>query len=46
MPDLPVRFSETETEIKRLQPKLGEHSREILEEAGLAPAAIDELIGN
>lgn len=45
MPDLPVRFSETETEIKRLQPKLGEHSREILEEAGLDPAAIDKLLG-
>ena len=44
MPDLPVRFSETKTEIRRLQPKLGEHSREILVEAGLDAASIDALI--
>lgn len=43
MPDLPVRFSETRTEIRRLQPKLGEHSREILVEAGLDAASIDLL---
>jgi crotonobetainyl-CoA:carnitine CoA-transferase CaiB-like acyl-CoA transferase len=43
MPDLPVRFSETRTEIRRLQPKLGEHSREILVEAGLDAASIDAL---
>ena len=44
MPDLPVRFSKTKAEIRRLQPKLGEHSREILVEAGLDAASIDALI--
>ena len=33
--DPPVRFSENEAGIRRLQPRLGEHSAEVLEEAGL-----------
>ena len=33
--DLPVRFSDTATSPERLQPRLGEHSVEVLREAGL-----------
>ena len=43
MPDLPVRSSETRTEIRRLQPKLGEHSAEILREAGMSDADIETM---
>ena len=35
MPGFPVRFSASPGEISRLQPKLGEHSAEVLAEAGL-----------
>ena len=35
MPGFPVRFSASPGEISRLQPKLGEHSAEVLTEAGL-----------
>ena len=34
VPDIPVQFSRTPGSINRLQPKLGEHSVEILREAG------------
>src|SRR6202521_4225013 len=44
MPDIPPRFSRTEPDIRRLPPRLGEHSVEILAEAGLAQAEIDALI--
>ena len=38
MPAIATRFSRTEPEIRRLQPRLGEHSVEVLGEAGvLAP---------
>ncbi len=43
MTRLPFRFSETETENTRLQPKFGEHSREILREAGIEPQDVDML---
>jgi crotonobetainyl-CoA:carnitine CoA-transferase CaiB-like acyl-CoA transferase len=43
-PDLPVRFSDSGTSSERLQPRLGEHSIEILREAGLADNEIEALI--
>jgi glutaryl-CoA transferase len=39
----PISLSSTPTEIRRPPPMLGEHSREILSEAGYDPAAIDRL---
>jgi crotonobetainyl-CoA:carnitine CoA-transferase CaiB-like acyl-CoA transferase len=46
MPDVPVRFGRTPAGIDRLQPKLGEHSVEVLREAGLEEAEIDRLIAD
>jgi crotonobetainyl-CoA:carnitine CoA-transferase CaiB-like acyl-CoA transferase len=44
MPDIPPRFSKTKPEITRLQPRLGEHSVEVLEEAGFTGAEIDAML--
>ena len=44
MPDPPVRFARTPAEIRRLPPRLGEHSVEVLKEAGLAESDIAALI--
>jgi crotonobetainyl-CoA:carnitine CoA-transferase CaiB-like acyl-CoA transferase len=44
MPDIAARFSRTPPDIRRLQPRLGEHSVEILGEAGFSSAEIDVLI--
>jgi len=44
MTRFPVTFSETPADVRRLQPRLGEHSLEILKEAGLDQAAIDALL--
>jgi crotonobetainyl-CoA:carnitine CoA-transferase CaiB-like acyl-CoA transferase len=41
--DLPVRFSETQTGSTRLQPRLGEHSFEVLREAGFSQKEIETL---
>ncbi len=35
MPDIPPRFSKTKPEITRLQPRLGEHSVEVLQRGWL-----------
>lgn len=42
----PVRFSDTAASIDRLQPKLGEHSVEILGEAGLSAEDIERLLSS
>jgi crotonobetainyl-CoA:carnitine CoA-transferase CaiB-like acyl-CoA transferase len=44
--DLPVRFSGTAAVPERLQPRLGEHSLEVLREAGLAEREIDALLAS
>jgi crotonobetainyl-CoA:carnitine CoA-transferase CaiB-like acyl-CoA transferase len=41
--DLPVRFSDGPTSSARLQPRLGEHSIEVLREAGLSDREIETL---
>lgn len=40
----PVNFSKTPNEVRCLAPKLGEHSREILQQAGLSAKEIDALV--
>lgn len=42
----PTVWSDTQPEPERLAPRLGEHSREILVEAGYSPAEIDALIAS
>ena len=44
LPGFPIKFSETPESIRRHQPNLGEHTTEILKEAGLSQAEIDALI--
>jgi crotonobetainyl-CoA:carnitine CoA-transferase CaiB-like acyl-CoA transferase len=43
-PAIATRFSRTVPEIRRLQPRLGEDSVEVLGEAGFSRLEIDELI--
>ncbi|HCH55925.1 MAG TPA: CoA transferase [Rhodospirillaceae bacterium] len=43
IPDIAVQFGRTPGSIDRLQPKLGEHSIEILREAGYSDADIEDL---
>jgi crotonobetainyl-CoA:carnitine CoA-transferase CaiB-like acyl-CoA transferase len=43
-PGFPIRFSRAPAAISRGAPQVGEHSREILREAGLDGTAIDRLI--
>ena len=44
MTDIPPRFSKTKPEITRLQPRLGEHSVEVLQEAGFTQGEIDAML--
>ena len=44
MTKFPVSFSETPADIRRLPPRLGEHSIELLKEAGLSQAEIDKML--
>ncbi len=43
---VPSEWSESIPEIRRHAPRLGEHTREVLAEAGLADAAIEALLAN
>jgi crotonobetainyl-CoA:carnitine CoA-transferase CaiB-like acyl-CoA transferase len=45
IPAIPARFSKTPPNVHRPWPKLGEHTREILAEAGCSPAEIEAIIG-
>lgn len=42
-PEPPARFTETPSSVRRLQPRLGEHSAEVLAEAGYSEADIQRL---
>ena len=44
LPKLPFRSTEYDFELRRPAPKLGEHSREVLEEMGCSPEEIRQLI--
>ena len=44
--DLPVRFSDTAISPERLQPRLGEHSLDVLREAGLSENEIKSLLAS
>jgi crotonobetainyl-CoA:carnitine CoA-transferase CaiB-like acyl-CoA transferase len=46
MPDIAPRFSRTPPEIRRLPPRLGEHSVEVLREARLSQAEIDAMLAS
>jgi crotonobetainyl-CoA:carnitine CoA-transferase CaiB-like acyl-CoA transferase len=46
MPDIPTRFSATPGEIRRLPPGLGEHSVEVLAEAGFGAGEIDAMLAS
>ncbi|MDE0812103.1 MAG: CoA transferase [Alphaproteobacteria bacterium] len=43
MTDPPIRFSNNPSEIRRMQPKLGQHSRAILAESGFSETEIEAL---
>jgi crotonobetainyl-CoA:carnitine CoA-transferase CaiB-like acyl-CoA transferase len=44
--DLPVRFSASGTSSERLQPRLGEHSVDVLREAGLSDSEVNALLAS
>jgi crotonobetainyl-CoA:carnitine CoA-transferase CaiB-like acyl-CoA transferase len=46
LPGIPASYSRTPADVRRLPPRLGEHSREILREAGLDTAEIDALLAS
>jgi crotonobetainyl-CoA:carnitine CoA-transferase CaiB-like acyl-CoA transferase len=46
LPGIPATYSRTPASIRRLPPRLGEHSGEILREAGLSPAEIEAMLAS
>jgi crotonobetainyl-CoA:carnitine CoA-transferase CaiB-like acyl-CoA transferase len=44
MPGFPIRFSRTPSRVMRGAPQVGEHSREVLLEAGFSNEAIEKLV--
>jgi crotonobetainyl-CoA:carnitine CoA-transferase CaiB-like acyl-CoA transferase len=46
VPDVPTTYSRTPGEIRRLPPRLGEHSVDVLREGGFSPAEIDDLLAS
>ena len=46
MTRFPMTFSETPADVRRLQPRLGEHSVEVLREAGYSQADIDGMLAS
>jgi len=44
MPKFPANFSETPASIRRMPPRLGEHSTEVLKEIGYSESEIDRLL--
>jgi crotonobetainyl-CoA:carnitine CoA-transferase CaiB-like acyl-CoA transferase len=46
MCDPPVRFSDAPSSIRRMQPRLGEHSREVLGEAGYSSQDLDRMVSD
>jgi crotonobetainyl-CoA:carnitine CoA-transferase CaiB-like acyl-CoA transferase len=44
--NLPFRFSETPASVSRLQPKFGQHSQEILREAGFSDDEVQKLLAS
>ncbi len=46
MTRFPVTFSATPADVRRLQPRLGEHTSEVLREAGLSDADLQSLLAS
>ena len=44
MTDPPIRFSDSPSSVRRLAPRLGEHSAEILAEAGYCATEVEEMM--
>jgi len=46
LPGIPAAYAKTPADIRRLPPRLGEHSLEVLREAGYSAAEIDALLAS
>jgi crotonobetainyl-CoA:carnitine CoA-transferase CaiB-like acyl-CoA transferase len=44
MSDAPIRFSDSDFELRHMPPQLGQHSEQLLVEAGYSPQEIDRLV--